>query len=88
MTYEAKKPYSGFFENRFGYRIRADQDTWTVCGKDGAVRTHDGFAVFDTEQQANWAIELMGHAAYEAKEELQKDLRSLLGVADLQGEEE
>ncbi len=88
MDYEAKQPEDGFFQNRFGYRIKADQNSWTVCGKDGPVRTHNGFAVFGTEVEAKWAIELMHHAAYEAKEELQKDLRSLLGITDYQGEED
>lgn len=56
---------------------------WTVVDEEGhAVRTHDGYARFTTEQQARWTAELANIGLSIGADEAKAAIRAALGIAE------
>lgn len=81
--YKGTRAVSGVLTNAHGYSMRVPKDSYTVVDQHGyPIRTHDGFAVFATERQANWCAELMAGARREGEVSVKENLRELLGIEE------
>ena len=81
--YKAVAVEADIIKNRFGYMKRVPLDSYTVV--DGAgqpIRTHDGFAIFPSHQQAAWCAELMGHAFFMGEASVKAAMRNLLDIPE------
>lgn len=81
--YQSHQAVTGDIQGYHGYEMKVPPGSWTVVDRSGyPLRTHDGFAVFASKQQADWAAELMGHAFAHGAEAAQGLIREALGIAD------
>ena len=80
--YRAKGVVPGqIVTNGHGYAMNAGAGGFTIVDGQGfAIRTHDGFAFFDTEKQAAWCAELMGGARSDGEDFVKAAMRDLLGI--------
>jgi len=64
----------------FGYTQIMPPGSWTIyCGTD-PIRVHNGYAVFASEQQAEWCAELLNGAFETGKDAAREEIREALGI--------
>lgn len=75
----------GGIVSRYGYKQAATPGWYTIADNADygtAMRVHNGFAVFTTQEQAAWACELMTSTFSQGEDAARAEIRSALGIAE------